>query len=161
MTASGFTRLISFSAASGTSNAPGARTDGQSTNERQYSADWNPVWNLRAARFEGGWSIEAALPFKSLRYRAGRTQVWGFQARRTNKWKNEIAYLTRVPPAFGIGRGSFAASLFATMVGIEAPDAGRLVHYPTPKKAPPTTAMKRYSMPACALNGVGVTARWK
>ncbi len=37
----------------------------------------------------------------------GTAQVWGFQARRTNKWKNEIAYLTTMPPAFGIGRGSF------------------------------------------------------
>jgi hypothetical protein len=108
-------------------NALGARTDGQSTNERQYSADWNPVWNVRAGRFEGGWSIEAALPFKSLRYRAGRAQIWGFQARRTNKWKNEISFLTRVPPAFGIGRGSFAASLFATLVGLEAPETSRLV----------------------------------
>jgi hypothetical protein len=108
-------------------NPLGGRTDGQSTNERQYSADWNPVWNVRAGRFEGGWSIEAALPFKSLRYRAGRAQIWGFQARRTNKWKNEISYLTRVPPAFGIGRGSFAASLFATLVGLEAPETGRLV----------------------------------
>jgi len=31
-------------------------------------------------------------------------QDWGFQARRTNKWKNEIAYLTKVSPAFGMGR---------------------------------------------------------
>jgi hypothetical protein len=108
-------------------NALGARTDGQSTNERQYSADWNPIWTVRAGRFDGGWSIEAALPFKSIRYRAGRPQVWGFQARRTNKWKNEIAYLTRVPPAFGIGRGSFAASLFATLVDLEVPQASRLV----------------------------------
>jgi Domain of unknown function (DUF5916) len=108
-------------------NALGARTDGQSTNERQYSADWNPVWNVRASRFEGGWSVEAALPFKSLRYRAGRAQIWGFQARRTNKWKNEISYLTRVPPSFGIGRGSFAASLYATLVGLEAPETNRLV----------------------------------
>jgi len=99
----------------------GARTDGQSTNERQYSADWNPVWDLAVGRFAGGWTVEAAIPFKSLRYRPGRAQVWGFNARRNNKWKNEISYLARIPPAFGIGRGSFAASLFATVVGIDAP----------------------------------------
>src|SRR4051794_2480280 len=39
-------------------NALGARTDAQSTNERQYSPDWNPVWALAAGRFEGGWTVE-------------------------------------------------------------------------------------------------------
>jgi hypothetical protein len=102
-------------------NALGAKTDGQSTNERQYNGDWNPVWSLVAGRFEGGWTIEAALPFKSFRYAPGTVQDWGFQARRTNKWKNEIAYLTKVPPAFGMGRADFSASLYANLVGLEAP----------------------------------------
>jgi len=107
-----------------TVNVLGGRADGQSTNERQYNADWNPVWALATGRFEGGWAIEAAIPFKSLRYRPGQTQVWGFQSRRTNKWKNEISYLTRVPPAFGFGRADFSASLYATLVGLEAPAIG-------------------------------------
>ena len=106
-------------------NPLGARTDGQSVNERQFSPDWNPVWDLAVDSFEGGWAVEAALPFKSLRYGPGREQVWGFQARRTNKWKNEISFLTEVPPAYGIGRGSFSASLFATMVGLEAPPGSK------------------------------------
>jgi hypothetical protein len=102
-------------------NALGGRTDLQSTNERQFNPDWNPVWELSAGRFEGGWTIEAALPFKSIRYAPGTTQDWGFQARRSNKWKNEIAYLTKVPPSLGLGRGDFSASLYASLVGIEAP----------------------------------------
>ena len=100
----------------------GARTDGQSTNERQYNADWNPVWDLAVGKFEGGWTVEAAIPFKSIRYAGGE---WGFQARRNNKWKNEISYLTAVPPAFGIGRGSFSASLFAVVTGLEVPERSR------------------------------------
>ena len=48
-------------------NALGARTDGQSVNERQYSADWNPVWDVATADFDGGWTMEAAIPFKSIR----------------------------------------------------------------------------------------------
>jgi hypothetical protein len=106
-------------------NSLGARTDGQSTNERQYNADWNPVWSMAAGRFEGGWTIEAAIPFKSIRYAPGTAQDWGFQARRTNKWKNEIAYLTKIPPAFGMGRADFSASLYATVVGMEAPPLSR------------------------------------
>ena len=37
---------------------------------------------LSAGRFEGGWTIEAAVPFKSIRYAPGTVQDWGFQARR-------------------------------------------------------------------------------
>src|SRR6478672_10682269 len=59
----------------------GARTDGQSTNERQYNADWNPVWDVAVGKFEGGWTVEAAIPFKSIRYGPGTVQDWGFQAR--------------------------------------------------------------------------------
>ena len=38
-------------------NALGAKTDGQSTNERQYNGDWNPIWSVAAGRFEGGWIV--------------------------------------------------------------------------------------------------------
>ena len=106
-------------------NPLGARVDGQSTNERQFSADWNPVWDLAVGRFAGGWTVEAAIPFKSLRYQPGAAQVWGFNARRNSKWKNEISFLARIPAAFGIGRGSFAASLFPTLVGIDAPPGSK------------------------------------
>ncbi len=106
-------------------NSLGARTDAQSTNERQYFADWNPIWELKAGRFEGGWTLEAALPFKSIRYRPGTVQDWGFQARRSIKWKNEIAYLTKLSPALGLGRADFSASLYANLVGLEAPPLSR------------------------------------
>ncbi len=106
-------------------NSLGGRTDLQSTNERQFNADWNPVWRLRAGTFEGGWTIEASLPFKSIRYAPGTAQDWGFQARRTNKSKNEIAYLTKLPPSLGLGRADFSASLYANLVGMEAPPLTR------------------------------------
>ena len=38
---------------------------------------------------------------KSVRYRAGQAQIWGFQARRVNRWKNEISFLTAVPDGLG------------------------------------------------------------
>ena len=85
---------------------PRRREDGQVTNERQWNGDWNTVWDVEAGRFEGGWTVEAAIPFKSLRYQPGRAQIWGFNAFRINRWKNEISYITRVPAA----RGSRALS---------------------------------------------------
>ena len=103
-------------------NPLGGRIDGQVTNERQINPDWNPIWELEVGEFEGGWAFEAALPFESLRYRPGRAQIWGFQARRHNKWKNEVSYVTRIPASLQ-RRGHFQASLAATLIGLEAPPA--------------------------------------
>ena len=38
--------------------------DGLVTNERPMGADWNPVWVRQAGRFEGGWTVEVAIPFQ-------------------------------------------------------------------------------------------------
>jgi uncharacterized protein DUF5916 len=103
-------------------NALGAREEGQVTNERQWNGDWNTVWDVRAARFEGGWTVEAAIPFKSIRYQSGREQVWGFNAFRTNRWKNEISYVTHVPAARGQS-ALYQGSVGATLEGIEAPSS--------------------------------------
>ena len=94
-------------------SAVGGRLDGELTNESQINTDWNPVYDVAVGRFDGGWTMEAALPFKSLRYRGAGPQVWGFQARRVNRWKNESSYLTPLSAAQGL-RGHFRASLAAT-----------------------------------------------
>ena len=107
-------------------NALGARQEGQVTNERQWNGDWNTVWDLKSSRFDGGWIVEAAIPFKSLRYLPGRAQVWGFNAFRTNRWKNEISYVTRVPAARGQS-AVYQGSVAATLVGVEAPSGSRAV----------------------------------
>ena len=105
-------------------NAIGGRQDGQISNNRQFSADFNPVWDVGTGRFEGGWILEAAIPFKSLRYRPGRQQLWGFNLMRSRPATNEIAFLMRMPP--GRSRaGMTQISLGATLVGIEAPPPSR------------------------------------
>ena len=105
-------------------NPIGGRMDGQVAREGDYNGDWNPIWELAVARFDGGWTAEAAVPFKSLSYQPGRSQTWGFNARRMIRWKNEVTFLAN-PPAglgdFGIAFPSFAA----TMVGLEAPPRSR------------------------------------
>src|SRR5258706_9922574 len=79
-------------------NPIGARLDAQITNEGNLNSDWNTVWEVAVARFDRGWSLELRVPFKSLPYRPETEQVWGFQVRRINKWKNEISYLSAVTP---------------------------------------------------------------
>ena len=72
----------------------GAFSDYSIIDEGQPNGDWNPVWNVRTGRFEGGWTMEMIIPFKSIRYRGGTNQTWGFQVRRSIRRKNEWTYLT-------------------------------------------------------------------
>ena len=102
------------------------RMDGQITNERQYNGDWNPVWRLRTGRFEDGWTAEAQIPFRSLRYRPGKNQVWGVNVGRFNRWKNEASFPILMDRARGPG-AVFQMSIAPTLVGIEAPPQGKNV----------------------------------
>ena len=105
-----------------TINPLGGRMDGQVTNEQQYSSDWNPVWNLKTGRGPDSWTLEAAIPFKSLKYRPGREQVWGFNVLRAKKSKNEISFLSPAPKSRGM-QGLRQVSAGAMVVGLEAPSS--------------------------------------
>ncbi len=105
-------------------NPIGGRCDGQSSNEGQYNGDWNGVWKVETGRWEGGWTVEMALPFRTLRYPAKPVQDWGIQILRVNRWKNEIDFLTPSDPSRG-SAGFMLASRFADVVGLEAPPPGR------------------------------------
>ena len=109
-------------------NPLGARADQQFTNEGNPNSDWNPVWDVRTGRFDGGWTVEMEIPFKTLRYRSEPPHIWGIQLRRAIRRKNEWAYLTRLPVASGAGggaRGAFRVSKAGSLVGLEPPSAGR------------------------------------
>jgi hypothetical protein len=101
-------------------NPIGGMNDTQITNESGANRDWNTVWRARTGRFEGGWTVEMQIPFKSLRYRPGASQTWGIQFRRGIRRRNEWTFLTAVPPEDGSG-GWIRISRFATLVGLEVP----------------------------------------
>ncbi len=71
-------------------NPLGARADHWITDEANPNSDWNPVWFVRTGRFDGGWTAEMAIPFKSLRYVSGEGQTWGVQIRRYIRRKNSF-----------------------------------------------------------------------
>jgi hypothetical protein len=104
-------------------NSIGARNDGQQVGT-QYNGDWNPIWDHAVGTFDGGWTVEMALPFRSFRYRPGREQVWGLNVLRTVRWKNELSVLTPVPAGRGNSSAQYAA-LAAAVVGVEAPPPAR------------------------------------
>jgi len=110
-------------------NPLGALAEFAITNEGNPNTDWNPIWDVRTGRFDGGWTVEMRIPFKSLRYRPGREQVWGLQLRRAIRRRNEWIHLTSLPlsAAGGGAQGVFRVSRAGTLVGIEAPPTSRLV----------------------------------
>jgi hypothetical protein len=81
-------------------NPVGGLYDGYITDERDSNRDWNTVWDARTQRFEGGWTVEMAIPFKSLRYQRGDQQVWGINFRRIIRSRNEFDYLTPIPRSY-------------------------------------------------------------
>ena len=56
-------------------NPLGARADYSVVDEGASNTDWNPVWTSKTGRFDGGWTVEMAIPLKSIRYRPGPNQT--------------------------------------------------------------------------------------
>jgi hypothetical protein len=105
-------------------NPLGARADYSIVDEGGSNTDWNPVWTSKTGRFDGGWTVEMAIPLKSIRYRAGNNQVWGIQLRRSVRRKNEWAYLTPVPRSLAGPQALNRVSAAGTLVGLDLPPAG-------------------------------------
>ena len=101
----------------------GGLYDGYVTDERDMNRDWNTVWDARTQRTPDGWTVEMAIPFKSLRFPDG-AHDWGINLKRVVKWKNEVQYLTRIPASLG-RRGINKLSSAGTLVGLETPKSGR------------------------------------
>ncbi|MGE3424936.1 MAG: DUF5916 domain-containing protein, partial [Dehalococcoidia bacterium] len=108
-------------------NPLGARADQAVTDEGNLNVDWNPVWDVRTGRFDGGWTVEMAIPFKSLRYRSGQAQTWGINIRRVIRRKNEWTHIAYIPAAAGVPGGMFRLSRAATLTGLDLPEASRNV----------------------------------
>jgi uncharacterized protein DUF5916 len=110
-----------------TANAIGGMGDSQITDEGPPNVDWNTVWTFETAEFDEGWTVEMAIPFKSLRYQSGREQTWGINLRRVVRWKNEWSYLAQVPRALTTFRGILKVSSAGTLVGLQAPSGTHLI----------------------------------
>ncbi len=106
-------------------NPLGARADQIVTDEGNPNTDWNPVWFVRTGRFDGGWTVEMAIPFKSLRYVSGTNEVWGIQIRRGIRRKNEWDHLTLLPASTGGSTSIFRVSSAADLVGLDLPPASK------------------------------------
>ncbi len=133
-------------------NPLGGMFDGHVTDERNMNRDWNGVWDVRTGRFDQGWTVEIAIPFKSVRFRPGTAQTWGVNLRRIVRWKNETSYLTAVPASLNLA-GIMQLSAAGTVVGIEAPSGTGNVELKPYVISALTTDRVASPPPANALDG--------
>ena len=105
-------------------NSIGGRGDGQAFNDGSHNGDFNMVWDVAAGRFDGGWTVEMAVPFKSIRYQPGAEQTWGINAVRATRFKNELSFLNKVPKEYG-QPGVHYSSSTGLLLGLVAPAGSR------------------------------------
>ena len=61
--------------------------------------------------FDGGWSAEFAIPFRTLRYPARDVQEWGINFQRNIRRRNETSYWAPLPRQYDLNRLSLAGTL--------------------------------------------------
>ncbi len=98
----------------------GNQRDFQNFNGNNYDNSWNTLWSVRTQRTDNGYSVEMAIPFKSLRYNlpeSGNSIELGFTLVRYARRDIEVSSFPAVPQSFTPYRMTYAAKL----TGIEAP----------------------------------------
>ena len=82
-----------------------------------FNLNWDGSWTVATSVDSLGWYAEFRIPFSTLRYGGGGTQVWGLNLSRTIRRKNESALWSFVPRQFTLMRLSRAG----TLEGIRVP----------------------------------------
>lgn len=94
-------------------NALGTQTDGRIANDgRTVDATWDASWQAASARTPEGWSVEMAIPFASIQYRAGENQTWGINFGRSRRQTLELSYWAGpLDNAFRVSQGGSLTGL--------------------------------------------------
>ncbi|HLG40269.1 MAG TPA: carbohydrate binding family 9 domain-containing protein, partial [Chitinophagaceae bacterium] len=62
----------------------------------EINFSWDNKWFSQTTRHHDRWIVEIAIPFKTLRYEAGKT-IWGVNFIRSDRKNNEYSTWTKVP----------------------------------------------------------------
>ena len=75
-------------------NPAGGVKDGQGTDDgRTRDYGWDGVVNVRTRVHEGGWSMEMAIPWRTLRFDPAQSDpTWGMNVMRRIRRRNEVSY---------------------------------------------------------------------
>ncbi len=80
----------------------GVQTEGVLSERERVSRDWDNKWFVKVKNHKDKWTVEMAIPFKTLRYKEGG-KVWNVNFIRNDLKNNERTTWLRVPRQF---RGS-------------------------------------------------------
>ena len=90
-----------------------------------FNLNWDGSWSVATSVDSAGWYAEIRIPFSTLRYGGGASQVWGVNFGRRIRRKNEDAYWSFIPRQFSLYRLSRAGTM-------------RIDQLPTPRLATAT-----------------------
>lgn len=91
-------------------SAAGAIWDGQQADGGTINLNWDNKWTSVTKNYEDRWVWEAAIPFKTIRYRPENTR-WGFNGSRLDITTNEKSAWAPVPRQFQSANLAFAGVL--------------------------------------------------
>ncbi len=102
-------------------NPFGAMIDAIISDEGNHiNKSWDCVWRCKTRVHDRGWSIEMAIPFKSIKYKEGDGVDWGLNITREIKHSKEVTYLAPIPRGLG-HNGKFKGSLYVNLKNIHTP----------------------------------------
>ena len=102
-------------------NPRGAKRDTQVYDNGSQDPNWNGVWFCDGEILENGWSVEIAIPFKTLRFPAQEVQEWGLNLARMVRRMNQRSFWSPVARPFRHTRVSDAGVLTVN----RAPSSGK------------------------------------
>jgi hypothetical protein len=92
-------------------NPAGARRDSQVSTSGGGNQDWDGVWDAKVHMGEGSWTIEFAIPFKTLRFSSAPIQEWGVNLSRRIMHLSEESNWAPVPIRFSGNQADMAGTL--------------------------------------------------
>ena len=101
--------------------AGGVERDALIYDDVEEDETWDAIWEGKAARFAGGYTVEMRIPFSQLRYRVG-VETWGIQFQRDLPTAGETAFWSpNLPDVEGY------VSLFGTLHNLDVRRAPRQI----------------------------------
>jgi Domain of unknown function (DUF5916)/Carbohydrate family 9 binding domain-like len=107
-------------------NPLGAQRDALVRNEGdEVNYSWDGIWNSVATRDAEGWSVEIAIPFRTLRFpREQEQQSWGLNVQRNITYKREYV-LWKPIPRYPAVQSILKVSQAGELTGLAGLDQGR------------------------------------
>jgi hypothetical protein len=95
------------------------RSEGEDVNR-----DWDGLWTCKATRDAGGYTVEIAIPFRTLRFPRAEVQTWGFNVARIIPRRRETSFWKPMSKDYGF-YARYKVSQFGELTGMTNLEPGR------------------------------------